>query len=81
MRRDQLKGALLSQRPVSADLNQNGRINYQSVSAIIYRRTGEEIGITLELTDHCRHSVTIVRPEKVEYVEDMKKVNFGEEEK
>lgn len=81
MRRDQLKGALLSQRPVSADLNQNGRINYQYISAIIYRRQGEEIGITLELMDRCKRSVTIARPEKVEYVKDLKRVNFKEEEK
>lgn len=77
-----LKAALIAGWPVVTDLHQNGKIPYKCISAIIYRKRGEEIEISCELTDMTGpRSVTIVKPSQIELVDDVKKVYYKEEQK
>lgn len=81
MKREQLKAALIASWPVTIDMRNNGKIPFRCISAIIYRKRGEEIDITCEVTDMTGpRSVTIVRPEQIELVEDVKKIYYNEED-
>lgn len=68
MTNEELKTALLTQVPVMHD-----GIEYKCVSGILYRKNPEGgIRIEAELMDRCRHSVSIVYPESVRFVESGK---------
>lgn len=62
MTREELKAAFFEECPVV-----HSGIEYQKVSAIIYRKNpkGNSLIVQAELLDRSGHSVTIARPEKI----------------
>lgn len=70
MTNDELKQALLNKRPVILNTPLTGKIEYDFVSAIIYRvNKDDKLDISAELTDKCGHSVTIADPKHIQYKE------------
>lgn len=62
MTNEELKEALFNKTPVTA-----GGINYQCVSAIIYRVINKTLTIQVELLDKNNKSVTITKAEDVQW--------------
>lgn len=65
MTNEELKEALFTQSPVVAILPTYGEIEYDRVSAIIYRVINGKLTISAELFDASGHSVTIAAAEAV----------------
>lgn len=73
MSNEELKEALINQRPIIASLPSLGEIEYAYVSAIIYRRNERGgVDITAEIMDKCLHSVTRIDPKYIQYKEEEK---------
>ncbi len=68
MNNEQLKQALLSSRPIIYSDPLLGDMEYDSVSAIIYRSKDGKIKVSAELLDKNR-CVIIVLPDRVRYKE------------
>jgi hypothetical protein len=64
----ELKEALFNRRPVVHFAGGSDGVEYERVSAIIYR-VGDngKLNVSAELSDKCGHSVSIVDPSRVEY--------------
>lgn len=68
MTHEELKGALISQRPVVHQTHGlDPVVKYKCVSAIIYRVKNGKLDISAELADYTGRSTAIVDPQKVEY--------------
>ncbi len=63
MTREELKAAFMEEAPVLS-----GGIEYQKITALIYRkeRGGRGLIVQAELLDRGGHSVTIAAPERIE---------------
>ena len=61
MTNEELKKAFFSESPVKCD-----GIEYGKINAIIYRKKGNGVAVTVELLDHCKNSVTIAGAERVD---------------
>lgn len=63
MTREELKAAFMEEAPVLS-----GGIEYQKITALIYRkeRGGRGLNVQAELLDRGGHSVTIAAPERIE---------------
>lgn len=68
MTMEELKTAFFDQTPVAS-----GGITYKCISALIYRRSKKGLVIQAELLDKCGHSVTIITPERINFVKEKKK--------
>lgn len=64
---NELKEALLNQRPVILNQPLYGELHYSCVSAIIYRVKNGKLDISAELKDKCGRSVTIAAPKQIRY--------------
>lgn len=73
MSNEELKEALINQRPIIACIPSIGEIEYAYVSAIIYKRN-ERVGVYViaELMDKCLHSVLSIDPKSIQYKEEEK---------
>ena len=61
MKNEELKKALFAESPVKYD-----GIEYEKITAIIYRKKGNGVAVTVELLDRCKNIVTIADAERVE---------------
>lgn len=69
MNNNELKEALLNQRPVILKHPMYGELHYSCVSAIIYRVKNGKLDVSAELKDKCGCSVTIADPKQICYEE------------
>lgn len=70
MDNNELKEALFNKRPVIHSAGGSNAIEYERVSAIIYRVNDKgKLEVSAEFYDRCGHSVSIVDPSRVEYKE------------
>ena len=70
MSNEELKEALINQRPIIANFPLIGEIEYAYVSAIVYRRnTIGAIYPVAEIMDKCLNSVTQIDPKHIQYKE------------
>lgn len=70
MSNEELKEALINQRPIIARIPLTGEIEYAYVSAIIYRRNERGgVEVSAEIMDKCLHSVTTIDPKHIQYKE------------
>lgn len=70
MSNEELKEALINQRPVIVRIPSMGEIEYAYVSAIIYRRNERGgVDVSAEIMDKCLHSVTTIDPKHIQYKE------------
>lgn len=68
MTHEELKDALISQRPVVHQTHGLDPVTkYKCVSAIIYRMKNGKIDISAELADYTGRSTSIVDPKMVKY--------------
>lgn len=74
MSNEELKEALINQRPIIARIPSMGEIEYAYVSAIIYRRNERGgVYVIAELMDKCLHSVLSIDPKNISYKEEEEK--------
>lgn len=70
MSNEELKEALINQRPIIARIQLMGETEYAYVSAIIYRRNERGgVDVSAEIMDKCLHSVTQIDPKYIRYKE------------
>lgn len=70
MSNEELKEAMINQRPIIARIPSVGEIEYAYVSAIIYKRNERGgVDVSAELMDKCLHSVTTTDPKHIQYKE------------
>lgn len=68
MTNDELKEALLNERPVMADIMLLGEIEFACVAGIEYSNDNGKIKVSVKLKDKCNeNSFTHVMPRKVRY--------------
>lgn len=72
MTNNELKQALLDATPVVFLSTDGTEIEYKCVSAIVYRKKGEQIDVSVELLDKNKNSVVYCDPEKVRRKEGAK---------
>lgn len=65
---EELKQALINKKPVIFTRVNGDRLEYAYVSGIIYRIKNERVSVSAELMDKSLHSVTIVSPSQVSYL-------------
>ncbi len=68
MNNEELKAALISGVPVKANIAGLGTIEFERVSAIIYRNKNGKFDISAEVLDKNKNSVCIVSPAKLKEV-------------
>lgn len=64
---DELKQALLNEKPVLLSQTDGQESEYACVSAIVYRKQGDKISVTAELLDKNKNSVNYCDPKRVRY--------------
>lgn len=73
MSNEELKEALINQRPIITRIPSIGEIEYAYVSAIIYKRNERGgVYVIAELMDKCLHSVLNIDPKQILYKEEEK---------
>lgn len=72
MTNEELKKALLSSQPVLYMQTDGTESEYKCVSAIVYRKQGKQIALSVELLDKTGTSVILCDPKKVRLKEGAK---------
>lgn len=57
---EEIREAFLQETPVTF-----GGIDYEKVSALIYRKEGGKVVVSAEMLDKCKNSVTIASPLRI----------------
>ena len=65
---EELKRALVNRKPVIFKQVNGDRLEYAYISGIIYRMKNGKLDVSAELMDKNFHSVTIVSPSQVSYL-------------
>ena len=68
MTSQELKKALVNRKPVIFKRVNGDRLEYAYISGIIYRMKNGKLDVSAELMDKSLHSVTIVSPSQVSYL-------------
>lgn len=68
MTSQELKQALVNRKPVIFKRVNGDRLEYAYISGIIYRMKNGKLDVSAELMDKSFHSVTIVSPSQVSYL-------------
>lgn len=68
MTSQELKQALVNRKPVIFKRVNGDRLEYSYISGIIYRMKNGKLDVSAELMDKSLHSVTIVSPSQVSYL-------------